>query len=106
VPQVIVRYEREPYASTIDNYARVTFDRQIQACACATFAFEEGSWTPIDSGLVVVELKFEGNAPAWMQRIIRKLELPRLSFSKYSRAIDAVRRALPLEDNPLQAIAR
>ncbi len=102
VPQVMIRYEREPYTSTLDDYARLTFDRKIEARACSELVFEPGArgWMPVDHPLamrtggsrsyVVLELKFAGNAPAWMRRLVKRLELPRLAFSKYARGVEAL----------------
>lgn len=96
VPQVLVRYEREPYASAVDDYARVTFDRQIATQPSSELSLAAGPhWIPIDAGApspVVLELKFSGRAPRWMVQLVRALELPRLSFSKYARAIETLRR--------------
>lgn len=99
VPQVLVRYAREPYSSVLDDYARVTFDREIamQPCSALSLAADP-RWIPIDAGApspVVLELKFAGRAPRWMVRLVRALELPRLSFSKYARAIESMRRPAP-----------
>ena len=91
VPCLIVRYERDAYTSTLDDYVRVTFDRDISARPCSYLDFEDRAMTPVDSG-VVLELKFSGNAPAWMRNLVRKLELPRLAFSKYARAVETVAR--------------
>jgi hypothetical protein len=96
VPQLLVRYEREPYTSVVDDYVRVTFDRQIAMQPCSTLSLAAGPhWIPIDAGApspVVLELKFSGRAPRWMVQLVRTLELPRLSFSKYARAIETMRR--------------
>jgi len=102
VPAVFIRYEREPYSSTIDPYARVTFDRAIRYQYAAELSLEtdERAWVPIDdpiamrglvtTSLAVLELKFEDRAPAWMASLVKSLELPRLAFSKYTRAIESL----------------
>lgn len=102
VPTVLVRYQREPYTSLIDDYARLTFDRrlQYQAASDLTLAGEPAAWVGIDdpnvfgalfsSSLSVLELKFADHAPGWMHRMVKTLELPRLSFSKYTRAVDSM----------------
>jgi hypothetical protein len=96
VPQVLVRYEREPYTSVVDDYVRVTFDRQISMQPCSELSLAAGPhWIPIDAGApspIVLELKLSGRAPRWMVQLVRTLELPRLSFSKYARAIETMRR--------------
>ena len=102
VPVVLVRYEREPFTSQIDDYARVTFDRKLQFQIKAELSLtpDHQHWTPIDnpvamrtapaSSLVVLELKFQQIVPAWMQRMVQALELRRDSFCKYTRAIDSM----------------
>jgi hypothetical protein len=102
VPVALVRYEREPYFSRIDEYARVTFDRKLcfQTKAELSLTPDHDHWTPIDnavamrgapaSSLIVLELKFQQVVPAWMQRMVQALELHRDSFCKYTRAIDSM----------------
>jgi hypothetical protein len=102
VPVALVRYEREPYFSRIDEYARVTFDRKLcfQTKADLSMAPDHDHWTPIDnpvamriaprSSLIVLELKFQQVAPGWMQRMVQALELRRDSHCKYTRAIDSL----------------
>lgn len=102
VPTVLVRYEREPYTSTVDDYVRVTFDRALrfQPHAELSLAGADERWTPIDDpiamrvaparSLAILELKFGTHAPTWMRQLIAKLELPRAAFCKYARAVDAM----------------
>lgn len=104
LPAVLVRYEREPYFSLIDEYARVTFDRCLafQSAAELSLVPERGHWTYVDhaaaqrglapsSSTVLLELKFTSLAPAWMRQMVHTLDLQRLSFCKYTRAIEALR---------------
>ena len=100
VPTVLVRYEREAYTSTLDDYARLTFDRKLefQPASKLTLVGDERAWLSIDDPMAtrftgaqsacVLELKFGPTAPPWMWRLVQRLELHRLSFSKYTRAID------------------
>ena len=100
VPTVLIRYEREPYSSVIDNYARLTFDRAIryQPASDLTLSGDENAWVAIDDPIAmrgpesfaILELKFEERAPGWMARMVKALELPRLAFSKYARAIESM----------------
>jgi hypothetical protein len=102
VPVALVRYEREPYFSRIDEYARVTFDRKLcfQTKAELSLVPDHDHWTPIDnpvamrvapaSSLIVLELKFQQVVPGWMQRMVQALELRRDSNCKYTRAIDTM----------------
>jgi len=104
LPTVLVRYEREPYASVIDDYARVTFDRSLafQRATDLTLEPAHACWTYVDDaasqrGLspqrsaVLLELKFTNLVPDWMRRMVHSLDIQRLAFCKYTRAVDAMR---------------
>lgn len=110
-PTVMVRYEREPYFSTLDDYARVTFDRALafQSVTELSMVTDDHAWTPIDhafaqrgsaDSLVLLELKFTSAVPGWMRRMVQTLELPRDAFCKYARAIEA------LQGPPRSRVAR
>lgn len=98
-PVVLVRYTREPYESTIDDYARVTFDRAIksQQMSDVTLDSTPGRWRPSDAPATVhgswsptvLELKFTAQVPFWMVDMVRTLNLDRRSFSKYGRSVEA-----------------
>ncbi|HLM74498.1 MAG TPA: VTC domain-containing protein, partial [Polyangiaceae bacterium] len=97
---VLVEYEREAYVSVVDNYARLTFDRRIVCQARDTFDLEAtpSRWRAVDhpvktqtpEPVCVLELKFERVTPRWMVDLVKRLELVRLSFSKYCYSIDAL----------------
>ena len=104
-PCVLVRYEREPYASEIDDYARVTFDRQLVFQRPAELSLEpvDDHWISIDDAVgqrglmpfhsaVVLELKFTSLVPDWMRRMVHSLDLQRLAFCKYTRSVEAMYR--------------
>lgn len=98
-PFTLVRYQREPYVSTIDDYARVTFDTWIQAHTVDTLTFEPdgGRWRALDDAvmqrtrdsLVVLELKFTNYVPRWLVDLVRRLGLVRGAYSKYGNSIRA-----------------
>lgn len=98
-PFTLVRYQREPYFSTIDDYARVTFDSHIRAQPTESLSFEPdpGRWRALDDAvtqrslgsMVVLELKFTTNVPLWMVNLARRFELVRGAFSKYGTSIRA-----------------
>ena len=103
VPKVLVRYEREPFAGRVDHYARVTFDRDIRFQQHAELSMESRApWTQIDDStsmwpelgsMVVLELKFLAEAPPrWMRLMVERLELRRVAYCKYTRAIDSMLR--------------
>lgn len=96
-PKVLTQYRRKAYLSQIDNYARVTFDRDLryqiedswnvhpdEARMCH-YDHEELFDHPEDS--VVLELKAEKKIPVWMIDLIKTFELRRTTFSKFGNAI-------------------
>jgi hypothetical protein len=99
-PTQLVEYAREAFASSIDNYARVTIDRRVvgQAVREWTLEADERRWRPVDVGLLsdglresiaVLELKFERRPPRWMVAMVNGLGLERRSFSKYGYTVES-----------------
>jgi hypothetical protein len=98
-PFTLVRYQREPYFSTIDDYARVTFDSHIRACRMDRLSFEPDGrgWRALDdavtqrslASMVVLELKFTTHVPLWMVNLARSFGLVRGAYSKYGTSIKA-----------------
>jgi hypothetical protein len=97
-PTLLVRYEREAFVSTVDHYARVTFDRRVVAqqvsewdllgdptawCSLAGQWLSQGFHSP-----VLLELKCETLMPRWMSAVIQRFGLRVQGFSKYCRGID------------------
>lgn len=96
-PQILTQYRRKAYLSLVDDYARVTFDRDLRYMEC-----EDWSLIPDESKMchydqpeffgyrgdnVVLELKCEKKIPLWMVDLIRTFELERKSFSKYGNSM-------------------
>ncbi len=98
-PRLMVEYDREAYESTIDEYARVTFDRRIVCQVKETYGNDVDTrrWRHVDhpaqtrtvENVCVLELKFERRPPRWMMNLIQSLDLVRMSFSKYCYGIVA-----------------
>jgi len=98
-PKMLIEYEREAYISDIDSYARLTFDRKIMVQPQEKLDFEADpkgfrvvdhvAQTRTQEPMTVLELKFERRPPAWMSALVRRLELVRLSFSKYCYGVNA-----------------
>jgi hypothetical protein len=96
-PFTVVRYEREPYFSRIDDYARVTFDTCIRAqpTDAPSFDLPTRTWRALDDAvtqraldsMIVLELKFTTAVPLWLVHIVKRLGLVRRSFSKYGTSI-------------------
>ncbi len=97
IPTLHVRYEREAYESVVDQYARVTFDRNIRVCRADGWNLcpPDSGWCDFDDSWrsdhptlpVVLELKCETIVPFWLMDIIQRYELIQSTFSKYSIGI-------------------
>jgi hypothetical protein len=96
-PTLLLRYEREAWTSTVDDYARVTFDRNIVAQRVRDWDMSgnpEG-WCAFDdhwNGMrveppAVMEIKCHTTVPHWVGDLVRSLRLRQQNFSKYSIGI-------------------
>ena len=101
-PTTLVQYARYAWLGRRETYARVSLDICIQCQERHTFDLEacDRYWRPIDSPYVtlttrpvaVLELKFSGAPPWWMQSLVKELDLIRHAYSKYC---NSVRSSLP-----------
>jgi len=87
-PRLWVRYIREAYGSQYGDGARLTFDTSLEAQAPdldRPFTPDHTQWLPVplEGPHQILEMKFNGAFPFWMQRIVHGLELRRVSCSKY-----------------------
>lgn len=97
-PKVLTQYKRRAYISTVDDYARVTFDMDFRYAPepALTVIPDEGRMIPYDNAetfypdvecSVILELKCHATrVPLWMLDLIRRFDLNRRSFSKYTKA--------------------
>ena len=98
-PKVFTQYRRKAYASVIDDYARVTFDRDLRFERRETFDLTpiEENLTHYDNPLnftestnVILELKCTTQVPKWFVDMIKIFNLERSSFSKYVTGVTEV----------------
>ena len=97
-PMLMVRYLREAWMSTVDSYARVTFDRRITCQAWAEWSLDvdDANWLALDSArstlsvprAVVLELKCLTAVPRWLSSVVQDVGLVRVRYSKYCRGIE------------------
>ena len=88
-PILHVGYRRQAYMGLFQPDARVTFDRGI-VCAPAgeLDALDETTVTQaIENQRVVLELKFTGRFPNWIEMLVEHFELQRTSYSKYGESV-------------------
>lgn len=94
-PTILTQYRRRAYLSTIDDYARVTFDVDMRCQEEKEYNVKpnEGLMSHYDnpdafrdygSGRnVILELKCERKIPMWMVNLIQMFQLTRSGYSKY-----------------------
>jgi SPX domain protein involved in polyphosphate accumulation len=111
-PCLHLRYEREAYASFVDHYARVCFDRQIGAQRVEDWDLTphpdhylefDHFWSDHPTGTrVVLELKCESAMPHWMTDLVRRHGLSRTSFSKYAIGVHLTGRMAGQRGRPVR----
>ena len=98
-PKIFTQYRRKAYASIVDEYARVTFDRDLRFERRDTYDL-----TPMEKNLshydnplnftedtnVILELKCTTQVPKWFMDMITMFNLERTSFSKYVTGVSEV----------------
>ena len=94
---IYVSYFREIYEATDDEELRVTLDRRIygsrydgsgRLCIPRRGIRALLPFFPPDG--VVLELKFENRAPAWMRQLVREFDLERRSVCKYCACVQTM----------------
>jgi hypothetical protein len=99
LPVVLLRYERESYFGSVEQYARISFDRRLvyQPTHSWTGWGRNRRWIPMDSssalpqGLpfsgVIMEIKTLNEMPQWMAELVSVFGLERAGNCKYSNAL-------------------
>jgi hypothetical protein len=96
-PSLLVRYWREAYASRVDTYTRVTFDRRVAVQRTSAWDHRgyRDRWCELEHHLsdsaprpfVILEFKCPLQIPNWVLDLVRRYDLRRQSVSKYSIGI-------------------
>lgn len=96
VPKLLVRYRRLALSSQVDDYVRITIDRQIQYQdqRALSLSADPRRWRHGDDAgamqgqsRLIMEVKFQRSAPQWLVAIIRRYGLHESGFSKYGNAM-------------------
>lgn len=88
-PKVLVVYDREPYLGKYNLHFRVTFDKNIRAVQNDNLFYEGNDFEDVSDNYIVMELKYNGTLPFYMNQVIKEFNLDRVAFSKYAGAVDA-----------------
>jgi hypothetical protein len=114
---IYVSYYREIYESTTDEELRVTFDRYIHGSrydGSGRLQVPKRGWrpylppylAPLPKDGVILELKFDNQAPLWMFELVKIFNLRQTPVCKYSACIYAQQlqwggRVLPEQEEEL-----
>lgn len=100
-PKIMTSYDRKALVSVVDDYARVTFDRNLKVYQTNDFSvkpepareinYDNETLFPPDCN-VILEMKSTVRVPLWMIDVINYFELRRTSFSKFSNSFEEVSR--------------
>jgi hypothetical protein len=115
---VYVSYFREIYESVEDEELRVTFDREVRGSSydgSGCLRVPQRGWypylppylAPLPRDGVILELKFDNQAPRWMFDLVKLFNLRQTPVCKYSACIYAQhlqwgRRVLPEQEEDLK----
>jgi len=110
-PVIHVRYFREPYVTTLEDYGRVTFDRRLcyrPVHGSSDLDYRERDMLYYDDPVttfnadspVLLEIKVEPQVPHWIIAVIRKFNLVQRPFSKYCYGIDHTMGTITQGRNP------
>ncbi len=96
-PKVLTQYYRKAWVSDVDDYARVTFDRDLRFRHETEYNLDapENEMVSCDTEIVfdpgcsvILELKcYAANVPMWMIDMIKYFNLHRRGFSKYGTGV-------------------
>ncbi len=98
-PKVFTQYRRKAYASVVDDYARVTFDRDLRFMRSNGYSLHpnEEELSHYDNPTkfdgeenIIMELKCTTKVPMWFLDLITYFNLTRTSFSKYVTGVQEV----------------
>jgi len=88
-PVIKIRYIRRAYEGDSNNRVRVTFDHQLayNVSSAPEVSFNGPGWQRYPLNGIILEIKFTGSYPAWLNQMVKCFELHQQSFSKYARSV-------------------
>jgi len=90
-PAVLVAYSREPFVGKYNQNVRITFDYGIRAKRTNDlFAVSDSrGFADVSGTKVVMEVKFKGALPFYIDGILKDFNLSRVPYSKYCLGVEA-----------------
>lgn len=88
-PKMLVVYEREPYQGKYNVHFRITFDKNIRAMENDNLFYTGNDFMDVSGNWTVMELKYNGTLPFYINEVIKRFNLNRIAYSKYTGGVDA-----------------
>lgn len=88
-PILRTRYLRQAFEGVVDNRVRVTLDRNLcyKVTPSADLQFDGPGWQRMHQSRVILEIKFTGQYPPWLSRMVVGFNLRQQSLSKYASSV-------------------
>lgn len=90
LPVVGVRYWRQAHEGITDDRVRITMDRELsyKVTRNALTRSDGTGWHHVPlNNMVILEIKFTGKYPAWIDRLVKYFGIKTRSVSKYANSI-------------------
>lgn len=93
-PKVLIQYEREGYETRLENGLRITFDFDVKSTHANDLFPKHSFYREHNPHLVIMEIKYKDDLPAWVRNLVRMYGLQVIANSKFTQAIQASRHDL------------
>ncbi len=93
-PLLLVDYDREAWVPNDGSGVRVTFDHRIRFARSQQLFPAHAFFVTAFPQVVVMEIKFQGNQPNWLERLVRSHGLSAAPNSKYAWGVEQTQPAL------------
>lgn len=89
-PAIKVRYLRQAFESIADDRVRITFDRDLSCMVTSVpeVQLNGPGWQKLPISGVILEIKFTGSYPAWLDSLTKCFSLRKQSLSKYVNCVN------------------
>lgn len=87
-PKILISYNREPYLGKFNKNVRITFDYAIKAKQCKHLLNDKNNFIDLSGAKVIMEIKFKGALPFYIENIIKAYNLNRVPYSKYCEGVE------------------
>ncbi len=93
-PKLIIEYFRECYETKVPGGLRITFDHEVKSAHSDELFPEHSFYRPHYPGIVIMEIKFKDEVPAWVKKLVHTYGLRIIANSKFTQGLQACRHDL------------